>query len=279
MKPFLKWAGGKRQLLNKIVPLLPDFTDYHEPFLGGGSLYFHLQPTYSILSDLNEELINCYQNVQCNVENVIDVLDNWENTHETFEKVRGMDRDADWSLVKDDVKAARFIFLNRTCYNGLYRVNRNGQFNVPYGKYKTRKPVNYELLRNCSERLSLEPTIVQCNNYKGRLFDMLDENSFVYFDPPYLPLSDTSNFTSYTQFPFGQKEHTELALYVKRLTERGVKCMVSNCDHPFIRNLYKDFNIHTVEAKRNINCVASKRKPITELIITNYETNRKCKSF
>ena len=272
MKPFLKWAGGKRQLLDKIIPLLPDFfTDYHEPFLGGGSLYFHLQPTFSILSDLNEELINCYHHVKHNVENVIDVLDSWENTPEMFEKVRGMDRNSDWGLVRDVVKAARFIFLNRTCYNGLYRVNRNGQFNVPYGKYKSRKPVNYDLLRNCSKKLSSNPTILHCAGYNHRLPDTLDHSSFVYFDPPYLPLSNTSNFTSYTQFPFGQKEHTELSLYVKSLTEKGVKCMVSNCDHPFIRDLYKDFNIHTVEAKRNINCLASKRKSITELIITNYD--------
>jgi len=270
-EPFLKWAGGKGQLLKQYEPFFPSkFNNYLEPFVGGGAVFFHLYNTGRlsngkevILIDSNEELINCYSVIKKNVNKLIRILSNSEymNDENAYYQIRTEEPQNKFE------RAARTIYLNKTCFNGLYRVNSKGKFNVPFGRYKNPLICNTEKLR--SVNLALKNVEVICSDFK-KCLEFTKRGDFIYFDPPYQPLSKTSSFTSYTKDSFDEEDQEKLCKVFKELDKRGSKVMLSNSDTKFIRNLYKGFTTKTVLAKRAINCKASGRGEITELVILNY---------
>lgn len=268
-RPFLKWAGGKSKLIEQFVPFFPEkFERYYEPFLGGGAVFFYLCDRFprvpKFISDVNADLINTYLCVRDDVELVISLLDKHQLNHtkEYYYQVRAVKHDDNFE------RAARLIYLNKTCFNGLYRENSKGEFNVPLGKYKNPNICNTELLR-CAA-IALRNTDISVKHF----IDVLDwaetEQDFVYFDPPYHPLSSTSNFTAYSRDFFGENEQVKLRDTFKKLSERGVKVMLSNSDCAFIRKLYSDFKTHEISAARAINSKTEKRGKITELLVTSY---------
>ena len=266
--PFVKWAGGKRQLIPQIKEYLPQsYNKYIEPFVGGGALFFHLKPKEAILIDINENLINCYKVIKNNVSELIFSLKKHKNEKEYYYGVRSADRDVEsfkkWSDVE---KASRTIYMNRCCYNGLYRVNSKGFFNVPFGRYKNPKFCNEKNLNAVHESLQNARIVLDsfetCLNYA-------EKDDFVYFDPPYHPLSDTANFTSYTKDNFGKESQIKLRDVFKTLDERGCKVMLSNSYNDFVLDLYEEFRIITLNAKRAINSDASKRGEIKEILVLN----------
>ncbi len=266
--PFLKWAGGKSQLLGQFETMFPKaFNGYLEPFIGGGAVLFHLlnknPDRAATLSDSNEDLINCYRCVRDEVEDVIDALKKHRNDIHHFYKIRAQDV----KKLSNAERAARLIFLNKTCFNGLYRVNRKGQFNVPFGRYKNPKICDEQNLRTVSRAL----TYVQlyCKPFDSVL-ERAAKGDFVYFDPPYQPLTNTSNFTSYTSKAFAISDQQRLADVFKALSDRGCHVMLSNSDNEIIRDLYREFRIEEVMASRAINSNPQKRGKITELLILNY---------
>lgn len=266
--PFLKWAGGKSQLLQAFKPFLPArFHNYFEPFLGGGAVYFHLRSTRglfpSFLSDLNQELIETYRAVRDFPEELIAHLSLHVNDKDYFYALRA----ADTGKMTPVERAARLIFLNKTCFNGLYRVNRQGHFNVPFGAYKNPNTCNRELINECSK--ALQAAKLSCAPFT-EVLEQARAGDFVYFDPPYQPISTTSSFTSYTSTAFTQADQARLANLVKELDRKGVLVMVSNSDNALIHELYSSLNIHTVLASRAINCKGKGRGRISELVITNY---------
>jgi DNA adenine methylase len=263
-KPFLKWVGGKGQLLPRLLSLLPPkFNRYFEPFLGGGALFFRLKPSYSILSDRNEELINCYRIVQHQVDDLILLLKRFHNHRDMFYDVRQQNI----SQLTPLQRAARFIFLNRTCYNGLYRVNRQGQFNVPFGCYKNPNICAQDTLKKAATTLKNAQIVNSC------AFDMIrnvEKKDLIYCDPPYYAAPDKSGFTQYTAGGFDCNAQIQLSEYMHELNQRGAYVIVSNSNTALIRKLYKSFKCHQVMARRAINCHAQKRGPISELILTNF---------
>ncbi|MDH5721030.1 MAG: DNA adenine methylase [Spirochaetia bacterium] len=263
-RPFLKWAGGKRQLLSEIINSLPeDFNYYFEPFLGGGAVFFALGAKKNILADSNEDLINVYKVVQNNVENLIHELKKHKNEKEYYYEIRDL-KPGDLSYIE---RASRFIFLNKTCYNGLYRVNSRGIFNVPFGSYKNPQICDNENLR--ASAVKLQNVEILCAQYDETV-RAAKKNDFVYFDPPYEPVSASSNFVQYEKNGFTRKDQIRLHETFSMLTKNGVKCMLSNSSAPFIKKLYKEYNIKKVQAARFINSAAEKRGKIEELLITNY---------
>lgn len=267
--PIIKWAGGKRQLLSQLLECLPkSFNRYFEPFVGGGALFFEIQPENGYISDTNEELINLYCTVRDNVYELIDDLNKHENTKEYFLKIRNLDRTSKYKDISNVERASRFIYLNRTCFNGLYRVNSQGQFNVPFGKYKNPKIVNIDNLLNCS--VLLKNTEIRYADF-SMVLDSAKKGDFIYFDPPYVPLSQTSSFTSYTKEGFGMNEQVKLKEVCDELNYKGVKFMLSNSDTNIVRNLYADYNVETVFASRQVNANANGRGKITEVIVRNYD--------
>ena len=276
--PFVKWAGGKGQLLSKLDKYFPiEITRYFEPFVGGGAVFFYLVSQKNIrfnsfLSDINQELITAYKTVRDNVEELIDLLKFYEKEYtksptEYYYKLR-----TEAKPTNDVERTARFISLNKTCYNGLYRVNKSGMFNVPMGRYKNPLICDSTNLRNVSITLNHSNTDMKVGDYKEILLKNTQENDFIYLDPPYHPVSITSNFTSYTNNGFTDKDQAELAEVFKKLTDKGCKILLSNSDSEYIRHLYKEFTdrIIKTKAQRSINSKASKRKGHTELIIRNY---------
>jgi DNA adenine methylase len=267
-KPFIRWVGGKRQLLPELLPKVPDeYNTYWEPFLGGGALFFALQPDIAHISDCNFELINAYQIIQKNPYNLIEELSQYRNEEDFYYTIRS----GDISLGNIDPikRAARFVYLNRTCFNGLYRVNKQGQFNVPYGHRKNIDIVSEENIMACHELLTTSNVHVGLSDFSV-VNVYATQNDFVYFDPPYVPLTVTSNFTQYTKDGFSESDHQKLLNICNELTEKNVKWMQSNSSAPLVYELYKDYNIEEVEAKRNISASVSGRKPVKEVIITNY---------
>lgn len=266
-RPFLKWAGGKSKLIAQYKPYLPKhFTTYYEPFLGGGALFFALQPSRAFLWDINSELINTYLCLQHHLDELILHLKQHSVNHNSsyYYQIRA-------SMPENEVeRAARFIYLNKTCFNGLYRVNSKGKFNVPMGKYKNPTICNSDLLSAAS--VALQNATLKVNSFEAILSHATDEQDFVYFDPPYHPISPTSNFTDYTSQNFGENEQKKLKEVFRELQARGVKVMLSNSDCAFIRELYKDFRIIEISAARSINSNPQKRGKITELLITSYST-------
>lgn len=272
-RPFLKWAGGKSQLIQQYLPYFPEhYQNYYEPFVGGGAIFFYLQPARSLLIDINIELINVYRCVRDQVESLILLLEEHREKHssEHYYAVRSQPLpESDWLDQGNNLeRAARLIYLNKTCFNGLYRENSKGHFNVPLGSYKQPSIYDPDLLRACSTALKAAQIEVGC--FDQVLDRARTSNDFVYFDPPYHPISATSKFTSYNRYSFHAADQIRLRDVFAELSDRGVQVMLSNSDCEFVRDLYKDFNIHTIYASRNINCNAEKRGKITEVLITSY---------
>ncbi|MEI6499155.1 MAG: DNA adenine methylase [bacterium] len=264
-KPFMKWVGGKTQLLSELTSLMPksQYERYFEPFLGSGALFFHVNPSIAILNDSNEELINCYKVIRDNVDELIYTLSQYTNSKDHYYVVRAMHSNS--ASVE---RAARTIYLNHTCFNGLYRVNQKGEFNTPYGYYTKPKICNEDNLKAVSN--VLQNISIQSGGYKESI-TQAQKGDFIYFDPPYLPVSKFSDFKRYTKDSFYDKDHVELANTFKELDSRGCHVMLSNSDHPLVYELFKSYDIKVVKAKRLINKDATKRGFVNELVIRNYE--------
>lgn len=276
VQPFLKWAGGKRQLMDKIKENLPnDIKElkYYEPFVGGGAVFLELEPKKAVINDFNSELINVYEVIRDNVEELIHELKEYKekNSQEYFYEVRELDRNTEvYSNMSNVKKAARIIYLNKTCYNGLFRVNSRGEFNTPYGRYKNPNIVNEAVLKAVSIYLNSSKNIkIMSGDYKESL-RRISKKSFVYFDPPYWKISDSSSFTGYTMNGFTEENQVELRDVCRMLDKKGVKFMLSNSDTPFIRELYKEFSIISVDATRSINSNSQKRGTVGEVLVKNY---------
>lgn len=264
-RPFLKWAGGKGRHLQQYQPYFPDyFETYYEPFLGGGAIFFHLLPKQAVLMDINAELVNVYRCIRDRVDAVITLLmhHQMQHCHHYYYDLRANPGQTEVE------RAARLIYLNKTCFNGLYRENSQGRFNVPMGQYKAPKICHSALLQEAS--IALKATKIQVQPFDAVLNDATTNRDFVYFDPPYHPISPTSCFTAYSRYSFNQSDQTRLRDTMIELANRGVKVMLSNSDCPFIRELYKDFHIRTIYATRAINSNAQKRGKITEVLVTSY---------
>lgn len=269
--PVVKWVGGKRQLLDQIVPLLPKkITSYCEPFFGGGAVLFSIQPHKAIVNDLNIDLITVYEVIRDHVDDLIISLQKHENTQDYFYKIRDIDRDKKaYQNISDIEKASRLIYLNKTCYNGLFRVNQAGEFNSPFGHYKNPNIVNEPVLRAVSKYFNHNEITFLSEDFSTTL-DRLKKGTFVYLDPPYDPVSDTASFTGYNKGGFDKNEQIRLKNCCDYLTNKGIKFMLSNSATNFIKELYKDYDISIVKAKRAINVDANKRGEIDEVIIRNY---------
>lgn len=267
-RPILKWVGGKTQLLGQMKPLLPKtFDRYFEPFVGGAALFFELraqQPEMScFLSDVNAELVSCYTAVRDDVEAVIRALRGHVYESEHYYEVRAL-KPADLSPPE---RAARTIYLNKTGYNGLYRVNRSGQFNVPFGRFTKPQFCDVENLRACAR--ALRGVSIDHGDFSAVL-EKAKKGDFVYFDPPYVPLSPTSDFTAYIPGGFGEGEQRELAKVFATLAKRGVHGILSNSDTPFVRELYADFDIHVVYASRSVNSNVAGRGKLREVVVRSF---------
>ena len=294
-KPFLKWAGGKGQLLNTFDEMFPKelaegkIKTYIEPFVGGGAVLFYVLQNYDIekayINDINKELINCYRCIQANVEEVINQLKTLEKEYlssddrtKYFYIVRNRYNEIHLNGHFDFEKCADFIFLNKTCFNGLYRVNKDGKFNVPHGKYKNPLICDQDNLRLCSKLL--QKVEISFGSYE-QVLDKADKNTFVYFDPPYRPLIENNSFVRYDKSGFNDDDQIKLAENYKNLNEKACLLMLSNSDpkntneeDEFFDNLYKTFKIERVNAKRMINCRAWKRGDITEIVVMNYKRRK-----
>lgn len=272
-KPFLKWVGGKQKLLSQYNRYFPaKYSRYFEPFVGGGAVFFHLQvtvrlPKGAFLFDRNEELINTYKVVRDNVEELIDSLIIHKKRHskEYYYQIRSLDRQN--VELSDIERAARTIYLNKTCYNGLYRVNSRGEYNVPMGDYKDPKILYEDVLR--SANMALQGVCVAVSDFRS-IVDHAQKKDFFYFDPPYDPVSKTANFTSYTAGSFGDEDQRDLAQVFALLTEKGCLCMLSNSHTPFVLELYQKFRIEIVAASRAINSNPRGRGNIKEVVALNY---------
>lgn len=293
VKPFLKWAGGKGQLLKEIESYYPfnnsQITKYAEPFVGGGAVLFDILSKYELeeiyISDINTELINTYRIIRDDLEPLIDALYKMQNDFVPLntdkrkmyylqKRERFNDLKVNGNESVNIEKAALMIFLNKTCFNGLFRVNKKGLFNVPMGAYKNPLICDENNLRAVSKKLQ-KVTIV-CGDYKESA-DFIDENTFVYFDPPYRPITDTASFTAYTENLFNDSEQVELAKFVDEMHKKGAKIVISNSDpknsnteDDFFDKIYASHKIKRVEATRMINCNSEARGKIKELLISNY---------
>ncbi len=272
--PFVKWAGGKAQLLSQFEPYFPTrLRRYVEPFVGGGAVFFHLyrlgrlRSKEVMLIDRLEELINCYQVVRDQVEDLIDELGRHEagkTDRDYYYDIRSWDRQPDYARRNNVERAARFVFLNHTCYNGLYRVNRRGEFNVPFGRYRNPTICDAANLRAVSR--ALEGVRLLAADF-ARCLEGAREGVFMYLDPPYHPLSETASFTSYTADDFGVDDQRRLAEVFRQLARRGCQLMLSNSCTPFIEELYHDYEQVQVRASRPISARADRRGAITELLV------------
>ncbi len=246
-KPFLKWAGGKTQLLNDLLRKVPDkFERYIEPFIGGGAMFFALRPKKGIIADSNLELINVYRCIATNLDNVISHLEKFQNSEEEFYQVRGLNFDN----LDPAYAAARTIYLNRTCYNGLYRVNKNGQFNVPYGKYKNPNICPYEVLESAA--CALRGIEIVYGDYRDVLTKTAKSGDLIFLDPPYLPVSEYADFKRYTKEQFYEEDHKNLAKEVKRLQRLGCYVILTNSNHSLVHELYGSYEMEIIKTRRNI---------------------------
>lgn len=270
--PILKWVGGKRQLLDAIRPLIPDYTTYYEPFVGGGAVLFSIQPKKAVINDSNAELINVYETVRDQPEELIALLSRHreENCQEYFYRIRALDREPEqYRALSPLERAARIIYLNKTCYNGLFRVNSAGQFNAPWGRYKNPNIVGEETIRAMSHYFNHARVTIRCGDYKDALKG-LRKGAFVYLDPPYMPLSSSSSFTGYTANGFGEAEQIELKRQCDLLDKKGIRFLLSNSCCDFIEELYSGYTVERVSAKRAINAKADRRGAIDEVLVRNY---------
>ena len=273
LQPFTKWTGGKRQLLEELRSYMPEtYGRYFEPFVGGGALFFDLAPEQAVINDFNEELINAYRQIKNNPAELINLLIKHKenNSKDYYLALRSADRDGRISRMTGVERAARILYMLRVDFNGLYRVNSKNQFNVPYGRYKNPKIVDVDLLYQISEYLNENDVEILQTDFAEAVKDA-QTGDFVYFDPPYIPLNETSSFTSYTHEGFSYEEQVRLRNTFMELTERGVYAMLSNSSSPLVEELYKDFNIYFVEAQRTNGAKSSSRGKISEIIVTNYD--------
>lgn len=280
-QPFVKWVGGKRGLLSQIIPLIPkEFNNYFEPFVGGGALFFELYSQGKLkdkniyLFDINSELINTYSIIKNNPSKLINELKKFKQNHskEFYYETRALDREANFLKTSDVLRASRFIYLNKTCFNGLYRVNSKGYHNVPMGNYKNPNICDEETIYNASE--ALQHATILNTSYKDTI-KYAKKGDLVYFDPPYYPLNATSSFTSYSEFDFLDKEQKELFEVFNKLDKNGCKVIHSNSDTDFIKELYSSshidekYDIINIQANRFINSKSSGRGKISEVLIRN----------
>ena len=277
-QPFIKWVGGKRGLLSQILPLIPkEFNNYFEPFIGGGALFFEL---YSLgmlknkkiyLFDINEELINTYNIVKNNPIELIAELEIFKEKHskEFYYEVRAWDREDGFEERGELLRAVRFIYLNKTCFNGLYRVNKKNQHNVPMGNYKNPNICDKEAIYRASE--ALQNAIIMNTSYKDVL-KYASKDDFVYFDPPYYPLEGSPSFTSYSEFDFLDDQQKELYDVFRELDKQDSYVCHSNSDTKFIEELYEGFEIEKIQANRFINSKSSGRGKISEIFVKNYRS-------
>ncbi|MGF1535328.1 MAG: DNA adenine methylase [Elainellaceae cyanobacterium] len=266
-RPFIKWVGGKTQLLPELMRRIPKRIDrYFEPFLGGGALFFHLQPEKAVLTDINPDLVSLYQVIRDSVEELIADMGQHVHSKDYYYAIRSIDRTAGYAAWTEIQKASRLIYLNKTCYNGLYRVNSKGQFNVPFGRYKNPTILNADNLRACSQ--ALQGTAIAVRDFRS-VKESAQPGDFVYFDPPYAPLSATANFTGYTKDGFDRDMQYALRDLCRELDRKGVRFMVSNSSAPLVLDLYQEFKVERVYATRLINSKAGRRGKIPEVLVTN----------
>ncbi len=270
--PFVKWAGGKTQLLSRLKARLPErYERYYEPFVGGGALLLEIQPERAVISDTNAQLINVYRQLKQDADAVIRAVNDLDRVpcdRERYYAVRDRYNERIAQRRLDAECAALMIWLNKHCYNGLYRVNARGRFNVPYNNRRTGASVSGENLRNIGRYLRQCEVEIRQEDFETACAD-LQRGDFVYFDSPYVPLNDTANFTDYTKDGFSPADHRRLADLFRSLAGKGVKAMLSNHDVPLVRELYRGFPMQRVSVRRQINRDASRRSG-EEVIITNY---------
>jgi DNA adenine methylase len=274
VKPFLKWAGGKRQLVPEIMehhfPKNYNYPTYYEPFIGGGALLFSLQPKKAVINDTNAELINCYKVVKDSVDELIENLQIHQNNEEYYYAIRDWDREEGFQYKTPIQRASRIIFLNKTCFNGLFRVNSQGQFNVPFGKYKNPNILDKAVLKAVSKYLNDNKVTILNMDFQNALKDA-KRGEFIYLDPPYDPVSETASFTGYDVNGFNKDEQVRLKKTFDDLDAKGCKVLLSNAYTQFIRDLYKDYNYTKISAIRAINSNAEKRGKVDEILVKNYE--------
>lgn len=272
IKPIIKWVGGKRQLVEQLIQLMPvNYNRYYEPFFGGGALFFALRPYTAFINDVNSDLMTIYKVIKEYPIELITLLEKHKeyNSKDYYYDLRVMDRNGKIDELNDIEKSARLLYMLRVDFNGLYRVNSKGQFNVPYGRYKNPNIVNKSTILAISELLNTSDITIRSIDF-AKAINGIKANDFVYFDPPYIPVTPTSSFTSYTASGFNYDEQIRLQKLFFNLKERGVYVMLSNSDTDLTRKLYSNANIHTVKANRMINSNAKKRGQVNELIITSY---------
>lgn len=271
--PFLKWVGGKRQLMSAIFAHLPKNIKsykYVEPFIGGGAVLFNLQPQNAIINDYNEELINVYQVIKDNLDELIIDLRKHKNEEEYFYAVRSLDRMEEFSNLTNVERASRLIFLNKTCYNGLYRVNNAGEFNSPFGRYKHPNIVNEPTLKAVSKFLNSNRIEIRSGDYR-QVLSQVNKKCFIYLDPPYHPISENANFTGYVQGGWNVQDQIDLKEACDKLNEKGVRFLLSNSSANLIKELYCEYYITTVKANRSVNSNGADRGLVEEVLIKNYE--------
>jgi DNA adenine methylase len=273
VSPFVKWVGGKRQLMDTIVAALPRNirnAAYVEPFIGGGAVLFHLQPRRAIINDANSELINVYNVIKNDVEELIADLRTHENNADYFYGIRQLDRTPEFGKISEIRRASRLIYLNKTCFNGLYRVNNAGEFNSPFGGYKAPNIINEPVLKAVSAYLNANDIQIRNTDY-AEVLQGIGRDSIVYLDPPYHPISESSNFTGYVQGGWDADDQIRLREACDDLNRRGVRFLLSNSASNFIIGQYQAYNISIVRAVRSINSNGQGRGEVDEVLIRNYE--------
>lgn len=276
VRPFLKWAGGKRQLVPEILQYVPKkYGTYYEPFIGGGAVLFTLQPSKAVINDSNPELTNCYEVIRDSVEDLIDKLKQHKlaNCEDYYYKIRSIDRLEAYKTYSKVEKAARILYLNKTCFNGLFRVNSQGQFNVPFGRYENPSILDEAVLRGVSKYLK-QKKIEIVNKDFAEATKTARKGDFIYFDPPYDPVSSTASFTGYDINGFDKQEQERLKEVIDNLGNRGCKVLLSNSCTDFIVDLYREVELYKIEivsATRAINSNALKRGQVDEVLIRNYD--------
>ncbi len=272
MKPVIHYPGGKRQLLPELRKRLPaEFREYREPFVGAGALFFDIAPKKAVINDYNSEIVNIYRTIRDDVDGLIALLQVYkeQDSKDFFLKIRGWDRKEDFGELSPTARAARIMYLNKTCYNGLMRYNSRGEFNSPYGNGTRSVILEEELLREISLFLRTNKIRIQEGDFEEAVQEA-GAGVFVYMDPPYVPISATSSFTEYSPGGFGREDQERLAKVVQELDARGAQVMISQSDDPFVRELYHGLRIEEVQATRCINSKSDRRGKIGELIIRNY---------
>ncbi|CAI2554763.1 Modification methylase DpnIIA [Apilactobacillus kunkeei] len=272
LKPITKWVGGKRQLLGELNKFKPDtFNTYFEPFVGGGAFLFNLAPENAVINDFNADLVNLYKIVKNDPESLLKILGKHaeNNSKDYYLRLRELDRSNAIDKLSDVEKAARILYMLKVDFNGLYRVNKQNQFNVPYGRYKNPNIADRENIISVSNYFNQSNVDILNGDFE-KAVENAQKDDFVYFDPPYVPVNPTSDFTSYTSKGFNISDQERLMALFFSLSEKGVRVMLSNSDVDLVRKMYRNANIHSVQANRFINSKSDKRGKIGEVIITNY---------